>query len=115
MENSQKLSCKEERIDNSVKAKTEEELKDLKIQLKNSLSVLERIRPDNENSFNIRLIKTESELEILRSKLATTTEKLSRLERAVKNNSGNRNEIAITNQDLQNQGELINKLKEAEK
>ena len=78
----------------------------------NSLSILERKLQDNENSFNIKLTKIESELETLRGKLATTTEKLSRLERAVKNNSDNRNEITITSQDLQSHRELINKLKE---
>ena len=99
-------------IYNIVKVRIKEELKDLKIKHKNSLSILERKLQDNGNSFNIKLTKIESELETLRGKLATTIEKLSRLERVVKNNSDNRNEITITSQDLQNHGELINKLKE---
>ena len=106
------IVMQEERIDNIVKVQIEEELKDLKIKHKNSLSILERKIQDNENSFNIKLTKIESELETLRGKLAATTEKLSRLERAVKHNSGSRNEISITRQDLQNHGELINKRKE---
>ena len=107
------IVMQEELIDNIVKVKIEEELKDLKIKHKNPLSILKRNFQDNENSFNIKLTKIESELETLRGgKLATTTEKLSRLERAVKNNSDNRNEITITSQDVQNHGELINKLKE---
>ena len=86
------IVMQEELIDNIVKVKIEEELKDLKIKHKNSLSILERKLQDNENSFNIKLTKIESELETLRGRLATTAEKLSRLERAVKNNSDNRNE-----------------------
>ena len=74
----------EELIDNIVIAKIEEELKNLETQHKNSLSVLERKLQDNENSFNIKLTNIESELETLRGKLATTIERLSRLERTVK-------------------------------
>ena len=64
------IVMQEELINNIVKVKIEEELRDLKIKHKNSLSVLERKLQDNENSFNIKLTKIESESETLRGKLA---------------------------------------------
>ena len=64
------IVMQEELINNIVKVKIEEELKDLKIKHKNYLSVLERKLQDNENSFNIKLTKIESESETLRGKLA---------------------------------------------
>ena len=60
------IVMQEELID-IVKVKIEEELKDLKIKHKNYLSILETKLQDNENSFNIKLTKIESELETLRA------------------------------------------------